>query len=186
MDPSNVYANAMLGHWLRENNGSLSEVFQDFDNAVETGRERPYVRVLQLDALIYNDNPQARVELIKVINGMRKNHEPLGDDNKRRISTFNYNESTYDRRELVESLSAVPHDESLATYIWLGDRQNISAEDRKWRQLRQDYMSANLLELSGKKSEALAQYKLLQAKLKGSNSTLISAVEDAIKRLAAT
>jgi hypothetical protein len=138
--------------------------------------------------LIYNEAPQARAELVRVVNELRKDKESLTDEESGRILSFAYPLS--DPAELRQALSAVPADESWATYKWLDDpqnddQQNTDTSDIEWQQLRRDYIHANILELSGRQAEALAQYKLLRSRLKGSNSTLSGPVQDAIKRLAA-
>ena len=185
IDPSNVYANAMLGNWLLQTKGSLREASGHFATAVQTDKERPWVRSMQLGGLIYNDAPQARAELVKVVNDMRKNNESVSEDNKRRILSFTYNLSPTDTAGLGEALSAVPPVDAWTTYQWLDDLQETDASANKWHQLRRDYIYANILELSGKQPEALSRYRSLQAKLKGSDYTLVGPVENAIKRLAA-
>ena len=125
---------------------------------------------------------------MKVVNDMRKNNESIDEDNKSRILSFNYNltsSSSNHSAELSAALSAVPPDDSWATYQWLADVEKTEASDIATQQLRHDYVYANILELSGKQPEALALYELLQARLKNSSSTLIYSVENAIKRLAA-
>ena len=183
IDPSNVYANAMLGNWLLQNNGSPREAFSHLATALQSSKERPWVRRMQLGGLIYNDAPQARVELVRVANDMRKNNESLDETDKGRILSFNYD--LHDSAELAEALSAVPPADSWATYQWLDDVEKTEASDINMQRLRRDYIYANILELSGKQAEALSQYKALQAKLKNSNSTLTGLVDNAIKRLAA-
>lgn len=183
MDPSNVYANAMLGNWLLQNNGNLQEAFSHFATAVQSGKERPWVRTMQLGGLISKENPRARVELVKVVNDMRKNNESLDEEDKHRILASTYRLSSYDTKKLTAALSAVSPDDSWATYQWLDD-QSPDPIDDNYKQLRHDYIYANILEIYGKKAEALAQYKVLQSKLKSSepNSTLIETVDAAIKR----
>ena len=185
IDPSNVYANAMLGNWLLQNDGSLQEAFSHFAIAVQSGKDRPWVRRMQLGGLIYNEAPQARIELVKVVNEMRKNNENLNEDDKGRILGFNYDLSPYETAKLAEALSAVSPDDSWATYQWLDDQQSTDPTEINFKGLRRDYIYANILDVSGKKSEALSQYKALQAKLKNSDWTLTVAVDDAIKRLTA-
>ena len=187
VDPSNVYANAMLGNWLLQNDGDLQEASSHFAIAVQSGKDRPLVRAMQLGGLIYNEEPQARVELVKVVNDMRKNNESLNKGDKHRILGFNYSLSPYDTAELGEALSAVSPDDSWATYQWLDDEQSTDPTEINSKQLRRDYVYANILELSGKKPEALSQYKALQAKLKNSKEywTFTGTVDKAIKRLTA-
>src|ERR1700679_1875603 len=69
-DPSNVYANAMLGNWLLQNGGSLPEAIQHLDAAIATGNARPFVRKLQLGGLLYLDQKGARTVLLKAVNDM--------------------------------------------------------------------------------------------------------------------
>ena len=51
VDPSNVYAHAMLGHWLLWSSDSVVDANRHFDAALQSGRERPFVRRLQLAGL---------------------------------------------------------------------------------------------------------------------------------------
>ena len=62
LDPTNVYANAMLGNWLLENHGSLDEALHRFELAVKTNQQRPLVRTMQLGGMIYNEAPGVRRE----------------------------------------------------------------------------------------------------------------------------
>jgi hypothetical protein len=186
IDSSNVYANAMLGNWLLQTNGSMRDAFSHFATAVQGGMERPWVRTMQLGGLIYNGDPQARAELVRVVNDMRKNDESMDDGDKGRILSYNYNISPYRSEELSMSLSAVPPDEAWATYQWLDDVEMIEPRDVDMQQLRREYIHVSLLELSGQKQKALSQYKSLQAKLqKYPSYVLIHSVENAIARLAA-
>jgi tetratricopeptide (TPR) repeat protein len=184
IEPSNVYANAMLGNWLLQTRGSLKEATNHFATAVQTGKERPWVRSMQLGALIYNEVPEARSELVKVVNDMRMSREGLSEDNKHRILSFIYDLSPSDTSGLRQALSAVPPADSWATYQWLDDLQETDAKAKEWHQLRRDYIYASILEVSGKQPQALSQYRLLQAKLKGSDYNLADPVKNAIKRLA--
>lgn len=183
INPANVYANAMLGNWLLQNNGSQPEAFSHFATAVQSGKERPWVRTMQLGGLIYNEAPQARAELVKVANDMRKNNESLSEDEKARILSFNYDLSPYHAADLAEALAAVPPSDSWATYQWLDDVQKTEASDINMQQIRRDYVEANILELSGKQLEALSKYEALQAKLRNSDSTLVGQVDKAVKRM---
>ena len=151
IDPSNVYANAMLGNWLLQNNGSLREAIGHFDTAVQSGKQRPWVRSMQLGGLIDNEAPQDRAELVKVVNDIRKNNESLGEDEKARILSFAYDLSPGHSAELAEALSAVPPADSWATYQWLDNRPRSEANDGRMQQSRRDHIHAKILELSGLK-----------------------------------
>ena len=127
-DPANVYANAMLGNWILQNGGSLSEATQHLDAAVATGKARPFVRRLQLGALLYLDKKGARAALVKAVTEMRKSGEPLDESSKRRILGFCFDPVAVDSSKLRASLSADPADESRKTYLWL---DNMPEDTRK-------------------------------------------------------
>lgn len=181
-DPSNVYANGMLGNWMLQNREDFTEAIQHLNTAVSTGKARPFVRTLQLGGLIYLDEKGARAELVKAANDMRKSGEPLDEDNKRRILSFCFDPVVTHNGELVESLSAVPPDEVWQTYLWL-DHKPVDAEDAQARATAHDFIQANLLEVSGKRQEALEKYRLLQQQLKNRPGTMKTSVDAAIARL---
>ena len=182
LDAANVYGNAMLGNWLLQNGGSLDEAIGHFRTAVSTGKVRPLVRVMQIGGLVSNDSRAARVELMRVANDMRKNQEPLDEGDKRRILFQCFGPSMNDRPRIVESLSAVPPDDAFQTYVWLDDEPR-DGDDAKYHQLTRDFVQANVLELSGRRSEALTKYQELQERLKNQRSTLKDPVAEAVLRL---
>jgi tetratricopeptide (TPR) repeat protein len=178
-DPSNVYANAMLGAWMLQTGGSFAEAIQHFNVAVATGKARPFVRKLQFGGLIYLDKKGARTELVRAANDIRKSGESLDEEYKSRVLGFCFNPLVTDHGELAESLSAVPPDDAWATYLWLDDRpENVEAHSTD-----HDFIKANLLELSGKRQESLTQYRLLQQELKNGSFTMKNSVNAAIARL---
>jgi tetratricopeptide (TPR) repeat protein len=178
-DLSNVYANAMLGNWMLQNGGNLADAMQHLNRAVATGKVRPYVRRLELGGLIYLDRKGSRSELVKAANDMRKSSEPLDDTTKARIVGFCFNPLVTDHEELSESLTAVAADEVWQTYLWLDNKP----DDQQGELLVQDFISANLLELSGKRRESLEKYRLLQRRLKDKSGTLKNSVDAAVARL---
>jgi tetratricopeptide (TPR) repeat protein len=179
LDPANVYANAMLGNWILQNNGKLSDALHDFEVAESSGRARPLVRRMELGGLVYLDQKGARAAQVKIADGMRRNGEALDEDSKRRILSFCFNPSTTERTELVESLSAVPPDDEWKTYLWLDDH----TDDPDGQLLVREFIHANLLEVSGDHGGALALYRKLDQELKNSASTMIDPVQQAIARL---
>lgn len=178
-DPSNVYANAMLGNWLLQNRGSLTEATQHLNIAVSTGKARPFVRELQFGGLVDLDEKGARAEVVKAANDMRKSGEPLDEEDRARILNFCFDPMLSEHGELSESLSAVPPDEVWQTYLWLDDKP----EDARDRLISHNFIEANLMELSGKRPEALAKYRLLQQELKNWPGTFKDSVDAAIARL---
>jgi tetratricopeptide (TPR) repeat protein len=181
LDQSNVYANAMLGNWMLQTNGSFPEAISHFATAVATGKARPLVRSMQLGGLTNNDRHGARAELVKAVNDMRKNGEEIDDSEKRRILAFCYNPALTDQAELSESLSAVPQDEAWKTYLWLDDKPDD--ETNTSQAVTREFINADLLEISGKRPESLAKYRLLQQELNSQPGTLKNRVDEAVKRL---
>lgn len=178
-DPSNVYANAMLGNWLLQNRGSFTEAIEHLNNAVKSGKARPFVRTMQLDGLIQLEREGARGEVVKAANDMRKSGEPLDAEFKSRIVTFCFDPVVTDRKELAESLTAVPADEAWQTYLWL-DEGSGNSQDRT---VAHEFVQANLLELSGKRQESQDAYRALQQKLKDNPGSMKSSVDAAVARV---
>jgi tetratricopeptide (TPR) repeat protein len=179
VDPSNVYANGMLGNWMLRNGKNFTEAMQHINIAVSTGKVRPFIRKLQLGGLIYLDEKGARAEVVKAASDMRKSGESLDEGPKTRILSFCFDPIVTDHGELTESLSAVPPDEAWATYLWIDDQPG----DAQVQRTAHDFIKANLLELSGKRQESLRQYRLLQKELENGPGTMENSVESAITRL---
>jgi tetratricopeptide (TPR) repeat protein len=178
-DPSNVYANAMLGNWMLQNHGNFPEAVQHFDTAVSTGKARPFVRTLQLGGLIDLDEKGAKAELVKAADDMRKGGEPLDEEHRARILTFCFDPILTAHGQLAESLSAIPPDETWQTYLWLDD----NPENAQAHLMLHSFIQANLMELSGQRQESLQKYRLLQQELKNKPGSMKDSVDAAIARL---
>jgi hypothetical protein len=114
---------------------------------------------------------------------MRKNGEAIDEDEKHRI-LGNYSIALANRTELANLLSAVPPDDSWATYIWLDGGTDSS--DPEWQELKHTFVLANIDELAGREHEALALYKrLAQNHRLMDSSTLGTRTKEAIQRLQA-
>ena len=179
-DPSNVYANAMLGNWMLQNGGDFNEAIRHFDVALSTGKARPFVRMLKIGGLIHLDRPGARAELVRVANEMHKSGEPLDEEYKSRILGFCFDPVVTDQKELRESLTAVSADDAWSTYLWLDD----NPEEAGAHALVHQFIQANLMEISGRRRESLDHYQALQKQLKNSPGSLKDSVDAAIARLA--
>ena len=76
-DARNVYANAMLGHWLMWTGSSVASARERFATALAgAGDERPFVRRLQL-ASVTNRGEAADAELLRIADDMRQRGEVL-------------------------------------------------------------------------------------------------------------
>ena len=177
-DKTNVYGNAMLGNWMLQNNRDLQKAVGYLNTAVATGKARPFVREMQIGGLLNDETPGARAELVKAVNDMRKDGEAIEDDQKYRIRSFCYITSNSNHANLVESLSAVPEDDSWKTFLWLDDNH-----ENRMDPLAQDFIYANLLEVSGNRAEALEKFRALQQNPKAMQFSFKDQVDDAVKRL---
>lgn len=179
-DPTNVYANAMLGNWMLQSDGDLNEANEHFHTAVRTGRAQPFVRQLQVGGLVYLDRPGARAELMRAANEIRKSGEPIDPDERRRIASWCCGLGVTSHQELVEALGAVPNDEAWQTYLWV---EAGSSEDGKEQDLSRQFIHANLLELAGRRDAALSAYRELEQELRDRPGSFRNQVIAAIGRL---
>lgn len=142
IDADNPFAHAMWGHWLIANGDHLAEAQTQFVAALKSGRERSFVRQWQLAALQWVTTDENTLELIRVCNEMRKNGEPLRDeDQRRRLLSQIY---LMHRDAVLAHLDqVVPADEHLATYQWL--LQGIDATPPAY----QTFFLARLSEAAG-------------------------------------
>jgi len=180
IDPSNVFAHAMLGNWIIQTNGDISEALRHFDLAIQTNEERPLVRGLQLGAMTYNPHPELRSALIRVVDEMRRNGEPLNDLYRRRILTA-YNPAVNTVEELNQSLAAVPPRDAWETYLWLDNGHSQESEQR----MRSEFIHASILEIGGQRADALAAFEKLRQDLKdrGYDGRIVHHVSEAVRRL---
>jgi hypothetical protein len=140
------------------------------------------VRRMQLGGLIDLDKPGSRAEQVKIANQMRKGGVPMEEYDRSHALTDCFDPTITDRKTLMEALSAIPADEAWQTYLWL---DNKPTDDDEYRRNSRDFIQANLLEISGKRAEALAKFHSLQVALKGKSGRMKNEVDDAVKRLAA-
>lgn len=119
-DPGNVYAHALWAHWLLRNRfapqAQVDEALKHFEAAVAAKRDLPFVRRMQLGALLGTD-PFGK-PLVQVLNQMRLNREPLTDNVRQRAWSYHY-QHAWREGVSVNVLQALPPDQGLATYEWL-------------------------------------------------------------------
>ncbi len=182
-DPTNVYAHGMLGYWMVNTDGNFTEAMQHLKTAVATGKVRPLVRNLQFGSLVGRNFKGVRTELMKVSNEMRKAGESIDHGYKKSAFNTCLSPQVTDHGELTESLTAIPADEAWATYLWLDDRGPGDHQDEQQRKMEDEFIQANLLEISGKRQEALEQFRVLQKQLKDTLFTMRYPVNAAVVRL---
>lgn len=128
LDSMNVYAHVMYGFWLLypgHSGGTLEEANAHFAKAVNSGKQREYVRHLMIAAYTNKQRPDFQAQIIKVANEMRMNGEPLDRSVRERILSdayFLYRNEIFD--EVGRILSS---DEHFATFTYLTDGVDLTA-----------------------------------------------------------
>ena len=183
IEAGNVFAHAMLGNFLLQRQRSADEALKHFEAAVRTGREREFVRRMQLGAMIYHDAPVVRQALIRAVNEMRMSGEALEDMYKRRVLTA-YSPTVNDRESLRTTVAALPPDDAWATFLWLSDPPQPGA-DPAAQKIQREFIQATILETSGRTHEAIEAFSSLRNELRqhGYTGRILAHVSDAMASL---
>jgi hypothetical protein len=202
IDANNPYAQAMWGFWVLWNLSpelpettilrTIEDAGRHFTSAMTTGRQRAYVRNLQLTALINASaasvaNPISPsnyalidYETIRVTNTMRKEQDVVDSDNQRRIfGIYNFNMLHPGEARFLRVVPPVQH---LATFHWLFDGMAVDESKRRF----QAYCLSALQEAAGQFEEALAGYQLIRRQMAGQAGPLLDGAESGIRRLMGT
>lgn len=183
IDPGNVFAHTMWGFDILRKGGSVAEANHHFVIALESKRKREYVRHMQISALLWVHDPKLESEAIRIANEMRRGGEtmpagtPEGSDTWRLWNIY-YSRLIFghDKPQFLSTLSPADH---LATFRWLYPEDQLPKE--KFQPYL--YMLAQLQELSGDRTNALASYRQLLSRLGKERGSLMDASNAAIKRL---
>ncbi len=173
-DPSNVYAHAMWGFEILRKRGTsaaASEAKQHFSAALQSGRERDYVRSLQISALLQTytnawiDDPEREDEAIRVANEMRINGETRptgwgpGSLKNKLWAIYYFGFVADDRQEPI--LAALPPAEHLALFRWLFPEADLTEGGGAPSLFQFLFVLAQLQENAGERTGALASYRRL-------------------------
>jgi hypothetical protein len=185
VDPTNPYANAMLGHWTisyDDRPDDLEQARRLFRAAVDSGRATDVVRGLQLSALRNAGSVENRLETIRVIDEMRRRNEPLQSrDVSDAWSIYYFALSDNGALTSRALLAVLPPTEHLLTLRWAFDEYASSAESRL---LQMQYYTARLQAETGNVTEARDSLQALRVGLANSPGPLRDAVDRALKGLA--
>ena len=202
IDARNVYAHAMWGFEILRMGRSvtaLDEAKQHFSAAVESRREREYVRSLQISALlrtytnVWVEDPERKKEAIRVANEMRINGETPskgwgpGSFKGKLWSIYHFEVVTSDR--LAPLLAALPPAEHLLLFRWLFPEDDLAGGHGAPSLFNFLFVLAQLQEQAGDRAGALASYRRLLSEFanKGYNSSRATKIagdaKAAIKRV---
>jgi hypothetical protein len=173
----------MLGHWTLWNGGNLDDADRHFATALKAGRERAYVRRLQLAALANKNDDTADLDMLRVANDMRVNDESMRPEDRARIWDIYYARflGSSTRASTAPLVTTVPPADQLATYRWMFEKSGYAES----KGLLYEYVLARLQDAAGQDSEALATYRSVRSKAPGNGDGRIrAAVDSAIARLA--
>jgi len=125
IDPQNVFANTMLGHWLVWTGRPLTAARPYFDAAVSSGKERPFVRTYQLAAARNRSDDAGDAELVRIVNSMRQQNETPDERSAR--AAYTVFERRYGARPRVPDAAIdVSLSDQLATFTWLARIPGVS------------------------------------------------------------
>ncbi|HEY7502436.1 MAG TPA: toll/interleukin-1 receptor domain-containing protein [Vicinamibacterales bacterium] len=164
IDPNNVYAHAMWGYELRRDARAIAEARAHFEAALASGRERSFVRLMQLSALLSGMNESVENEAVRVVNDMRIKGEAIPGASTtatapavEKFWSVYYSRvfNGYDRESFLAAIPAADH---VATFGWLFTEGQISPDRKKLRL----YILAALQEHAGAPAEALANYQAVR------------------------
>ena len=162
LDPENVYAHTMWGFDILRSGGSVERARPHFEKALASGRERAYVRHLDISGLLWSHEPETENEVVRVANDMRLRHEVMPGDPDTGSDAWRLWGVYYDRfmrrRDLPAFLAALPAADHLATFRWLFPEADIPREKRNLFL----FMRASLEEHAGDRAAALASFTVLR------------------------
>jgi tetratricopeptide (TPR) repeat protein len=175
-DPQNPYAHVYLGHWQLWNRKPLEPALREFEAALASKREDAFVRNLQRSALVNVRSNEAQVEIVRMVDDMRKKGEP-GDAIALREVRSVYANALRDGELMQGLLKALPAQEHLAT----AKLAQMGAPNDTWVRA----MEAMLQEAAGARSDALATWRAVRATFPGRTDHVLARRADvAIKALA--
>lgn len=180
-DPGNAYAHAMWARQMLDRPGRLAEARPHFAAAVGNGRDRAFVRALQLGGSIGRGGELATYA-VTVADEMRRNGEPATGIDRRRLWSHAFGTRLFDADERTQLAAALPAPELLATFTWLFPASDAAADQRPlWR-----FVHATLLAGTAERNAARDQLESLFRELRAAKQTgrLLDAVEQELAHLA--
>jgi tetratricopeptide (TPR) repeat protein len=184
LDPGNVFAHAMWGFEITRTGGSPSDGREHFRRALAAGRDRDFVRHLQISALLWSRDPEREHEAVRVANEIRTNGEimPIGAADRPdawRLWNVYYDRliNGLDRAAFLAALSPTDH---LATFTWLYPEESFPKGKHLYH-----FALAQFEEAAGHREAALASYRFVLDDAARTRSTgrLVDAAQEAVEAL---
>jgi hypothetical protein len=163
LDPGNIFAHTMRGYalvWKLEppQAGDFENASKHFEAAVQSGKQKDYVRRLQLAALGSTRMNEHILAFIQIIDGIRRSGESLSFGQRSDVLKHVY---WSERRAVLGNIESsqpvLPAAQHLATILWL-------KEDFDPKLASVDFITARLTEQAGNRTGALAIYRSMASK----------------------
>ncbi|HZF08365.1 MAG TPA: TIR domain-containing protein [Thermoanaerobaculia bacterium] len=125
LDPENPYAHVMWGFDILWHGGEIAESKAHFAKALASGRERAYVRQLQLSAFLLSQDFEPEGEALRVLNEMRAHQETIDGNRAGQSETLRrhlwdvYYDALINHDHTEQILAPVPAAEHVAIFRWL-------------------------------------------------------------------
>jgi hypothetical protein len=183
-DSQNVYAHAMLAHWLLwKGPRQPDEARAHFAAALRSGREGAYVRRLQFAAYANQQSEAGDVDLLRVANAMRAANDTVTDPDRRRVwdlYTHYVARSSGPPAEALAPLAGLAPRDLLETYRWLFANAGYAESDR----VTYAYQLARLQEAVGDSAAALTSYRVARTAMTRGDDRYLGRIDSALARLA--
>ncbi len=179
IDPANVYAHTMWGHWMTWMHGDLDEARKHFKEALAGGRARPYVRRLQVAAMENTGEDEGKLEILRVAHDMWEHKEEITKEVRRPVRTvYTFTCGLLDRNEVDKLVKALPEREHISLIHGLFSHPVRGEDPSPWW----EPCVAKLQEKAGMNEDARKSYRSLRASYSPGDPGWNMA-NDAIKRL---
>jgi len=178
----NVYAHAMWGHYVMVLRGPIAEAREHLAAALAAGRDRPFLRRLQLSAMLFHLEPPGEAEALRVANEMRLAGETVDSGMRERLWTYAYHDALVNHPGGDGLRVALREPGSAATFRWLYPESQVRpANATLWR-----FMLASIEEAEGERESARKRFLELRDQFvrEGSSGPMADQTLAAIQRLA--
>ncbi|MDQ3699270.1 MAG: hypothetical protein M3373_14795 [Gemmatimonadota bacterium] len=160
IDSANVYAHSMHGFLAAWRPADIPRARSHFTRALASGRERPYVRDLQVTAYINARSAESWANLLRVADEMRREGAELGPGGVAELRTI-YHSGLFSSDERDSVVHAIPPAAHVALIQW------VFADELARRGAYYDELTLALAifeERAGRPDQALAAYRELVAR----------------------